>query len=429
MAALSRSNPDGSITISFTFVPSACMIESEERIQAALHEAGTLATGISLEHFDTDGTPIQLGGTTLTSKGEFPQGYQTPYGEVKVSRHVYQSSQGGATYCPLEAGARIVRTATPLFARQAAFKYGAMNSTLAVADFAEHGRKIARSYLQDLAGDVTTIAADKEALWRYTPELSPGEKVETISLGVDGTCALFCEEGYRHVMVGTIALYNERHERVHATYVARAPSEEGKGAFFEKMDQEFAVIRQRFPQARVCGVADGAHDHWLWLKERTKWQVVDFWHVSEYLAAVAPAMAKGKVAQQCWLDEACHRLKHEQGAASRLLEEINDVMPRSRGALAEAVRRAVSYFTNHLARMDYWFHAAIGLPIGSGITEAACKCVVKERLCGSGMKWQVPGVRDVLLLRTMIKTEGRWSQFWSKVSRFGFASLTRPTRP
>lgn len=37
--------------------------------------------------------------------------------------------------------------------------------------------------------------------------------------------------------------------------------------------------------------------------------------------------------------------------------------------------------------MHYARYRAQGLPIGSGVTEAACKTLVKQRLCGSGMKW------------------------------------------
>ncbi len=46
--------------------------------------------------------------------------------------------------------------------------------------------------------------------------------------------------------------------------------------------------------------------------------------------------------------------------------------------------------------MDYYLHELMGLPIGSGVTEAACKSVVKERLCGSGMKWSSRGAGEVI---------------------------------
>ena len=69
-----------------------------------------------LHRFDTDGTPIVIGQTTLTSIGTVPKEYQTPYGATTVSRHVYQSSKGGKTFCPLQRDARIVTSATPRFA-------------------------------------------------------------------------------------------------------------------------------------------------------------------------------------------------------------------------------------------------------------------------------------------------------------------------
>lgn len=46
-----------------------------------------------LHRFDSDGSPIVIGQTTLTSKGTVPKEYQTPYGAMTVERHVYQSSR------------------------------------------------------------------------------------------------------------------------------------------------------------------------------------------------------------------------------------------------------------------------------------------------------------------------------------------------
>ena len=55
----------------------------------------------------------------------------------------------------------------------------------------------------------------------------------------------------------------------------------------------------------------------------------------------------------------------------------------------EDVQRAIRYFANQsgAGRMDYSSRVAANEPIGSGVTEAACKVIVKQRLCGSGMKW------------------------------------------
>jgi len=425
MPATISENSDGSFLVSFCFKPGNSMLESEQDLRTALHEAGNLATGKCLEHFDTDGTALTMGGERWTSKGCLPKPYQSPYGEVEVNRHVYQTSKGGETFCPLEIAARVVRTATPLFARQVAFKLGVMNSTAALDDLAESGRCIARSYLQEIALDVASVAVEKEIAWSYAPGIAGDATVKTIGIGVDGTCVLFCDEGYRQVMVGTVALYDADGKRLHTTYVAQAP-ERGKATFYEKMEREISEITARFPQARVAAVADGAHDHWAWLEERSLWQILDFWHVSEYLAAVAPAMKRGKAHQENWLAEACHRLKHQAGEASTLLEEMEQALLSARGSGRSALEKAISYFRNHLPRMNYALHVAMGLPIGSGVTEAACKSVVKERMSGSGMKWSSFGAQHILALRTLIKSEGRWEQFWSKISKFGFCQIKGP---
>jgi hypothetical protein len=425
MSATLSENSDGSFSVSFRFTPGNSMLEAEHSLRAALNEAGNLATGKCLEHFDTDGAALTVGGERFTSKGRLPKTYQTPYGEVTIHRHVYQTSAGGETFCPLEISARLVRSATPHFASQVGLNFALTNSQGALKLLASNGRIIARSTLQEIAADVASVALEKEIIWSYAPLAAEGAQVKTIGIGVDGTCVLFCGEGYRQVMVGTIALYDAEGERMHTTYVAQAP-ERGKAAFYKKMDQEISEITARFPRARVAAVADGAHDHWEWLEQRSGWQILDFWHVSEYLTGMAPAMKRGKAQQESWLADACHRLKHETAGASALLAEMETALASGKGPARQALEKAVSYFRNHLPRMDYSLHRAMGLPIGSGVTEAACKSVVKERMSGSGMKWTSFGAQHVLALRALIKTDGRWEQFWQKVSKFGFCQIKGP---
>jgi hypothetical protein len=72
--------------------------------------------------------------------------------------------------------------------------------------------------------------------------------------------------------------------------------------------------------------------------------------------------------------------------------------------------------------MDYASFHANNLPIGSGVTEAACKVLVKQRLCGSGMRWKEKGAKVVLSLRALIQSAGRWVQFWDKINQFGVLS-------
>jgi len=59
-------------------------------------------------------------------------------------------------------------------------------------------------------------------------------------------------------------------------------------------------------------------------------------------------------------------------------------------------------------------------PIGSGVTEAACKTLIKQRLCCSGMRWKEKGASIILSLRALILTSTRWEQFWDKLNQYGF---------
>ena len=69
--------------------------------------------------------------------------------------------------------------------------------------------------------------------------------------------------------------------------------------------------------------------------------------------------------------------------------------------------------------MNYALHMDEQLPIGSGVTEAACKTLVKQRLCCSGMRWKIKGAKVVLSLRALVQTTDRWQQFWDKIIQMG----------
>lgn len=95
MYATIVSRDQDSITLQVT-VPFSknSMLKSEETILKVLNETGTLATEEALKQFDTNGSPLKKNGEKWTSKGKEYKIYQTPYGEIQVERHVYQSSYG-----------------------------------------------------------------------------------------------------------------------------------------------------------------------------------------------------------------------------------------------------------------------------------------------------------------------------------------------
>ena len=152
------------IKIEMTIDLSGSMLEAEESILRSLNEVGTVATGEALKRFDADGDPIMLGGTKWWSKGEQSKNYNTPYGVVTVARHVYQTAEGGQTFSPMDQGARIIRKATPRFAKIVSHKMANGAASQVMEDLEQnHGLPCLKVTLQDLATHVGTIAQAKES--------------------------------------------------------------------------------------------------------------------------------------------------------------------------------------------------------------------------------------------------------------------------
>ena len=412
------------VTVEVTVRLSGSLLEMEDAILEATNAVGRCATEEALGRFDTDGSPMRVGETKLTVRGRHPKVYQSPYGEVQVERYVYQTSRGGRIYCPLEHQARIVHGATPRFASELSHKYAQLNVRAVQRDLAaNHGRKVATSYIQNVADYVGSIATAKEENWEYA--LPPLEvPIATVVLSLDGAMIPMADSArYREAMAGTLSLYDHDGARQHTIYLAAAP-EYGKQTFLERMAREIARAKQQYPEALYLGIADGAHSNWTFLEQYTHRQLIDFFHASEYVGKLAQAQyphRRDATRRANWQRTQCQTLKHDPEALDRLIDEAGRLAQRP--GLSQKVREdaqaARTYFDNHRHQMDYPTFVAEELPIGSGVTEAACKTLVKQRLCASGMRWKTKGAGIVLSLRALVHTVGRWAQFWEKIDQFG----------
>ena len=411
------------VKIELTIELSESMLDSEIKIQEGLNEAGCIAAREALRHFDRDGSAIEMGGKMWRTKGQQAKAYQTAYGEVVVERHIYQSAGGGKTYCPMEKEARIVVTSTPMFAKQISSKiaYGAAREVQ--RDLREnHGREVALSYIQRLSEAVGSIVQAKEESENYAPP-EMDSKITTVGIGLDGTCMLMCEEGWREAMVGTISLYDGEGERQHTIYLGATP-EYGKQRFLERLEREIQQTKARYPSATYVGIADGAESNWKFLNQHTEEQILDFYHASGYLGIVAEVLyPKQLIAQEEWLKDSCHQLKHELGTAQKLYDQMLQLIVAEENIM-EKLQASITYFRNHLSQMQYSQFRQKHYPIGSGVTEAACKTLIKQRLCCSGMRWKEKGASIILSLRALILTSTRWEQFWDKLNQYGFPVAT-----
>jgi hypothetical protein len=394
------------------------MLSTEEAIQQGLNQAGLLATDYALSRFDTDGTPIEIDKKKYTSKGQLSKTCQCPFGEFELFRHVYQSNEGGSTYCPLDNDARILVTSTPKFAKMVSQKCSQFSVRQVRRDLSEnHGRVISRTYIQDISDAVGEIASSKP--WKYTTGVE-SSRVAVICISLDGTCMLLRKDGRRQAMVGSISLYDAEGERLHTIYTAQEP-ELGKEKFLRNFEKEIAAIKKIYREQICIGVADGAEDNWKFLQNHVEIQVPDFFHATGYLAKVSGAAFRNKPQGKEWLKQACHCLKHEEGGAKILLKEMEVLKEKKISETKkEAIETAITYFTNHHHQMNYPSCLRKKIPIGSGVIEAACKVIIKQRMCNSGMRWTEEGAKNILVLRCFNETDGKWKKFWDKITKMGY---------
>ena len=81
--------------------------------------------------------------------------------------------------------------------------------------------------------------------------------------------------------------------------------------------------------------------------------------------------------------------------------------------------RSFIYFENHQGKMNYCSYRRAHLPIGSGVTEAACKTVFTQRFKCSGMSWSLEGGQTILRLRL-----AKLSRIWDTIYRKSLAPIS-----
>jgi len=294
------------------------------------------------------------------------------------------------------------------------FKYAYMPVSVVKKDLSEnHNRETSASFIQTISQIASNILVPQEENYEYEiPKMS--QEVQTISIGIDGTCMPMGDIHWREAMCGTISLYDKDTTRMHTIYVANAP-EHGKKSFKKRMDKEIVSIKKQFPKANVIGVADGAKENWSFLGEYTSSNTLDYYHATEYLTKASKGIhPRSKELRADWYQNACHSLKNDKDGAVNLLQEIKKLKDKKLStSIKDGVNATITYFTNNLQRMKYKDSIDKNLPIGSGVTESACKIVVKQRVCVSGANWSEYGAKRFLPIRAICLTEGRWNQAWN----------------
>ncbi len=393
----------------------------EACLQTAMNKFACQSVQSLLQRFDTHGEPILLNDELYTTKGRSAETYQCYAGPCPVQRHAYQNSDGGRTYCPLEQNARIIENTTPYFAGIVTGKYSAMSSGDVIKDLARSmPRHVTRSYIQDLSDSVGRATQAKEIFLAYNILPAP-TKVHAILVAADAANVNLVTEGYKNVCAGCFCLMDENGACLETICLANAP-EDGKASFRKRMELETKRLKDLMPEIPWFGISDGAPDIQAWLEAHCDVVTLDFYHLSEYLNEAKQAFGANQAKRQSWVTAVLHQLKHEPGAAARVLKRLQS-KSNTKGLSAEqlsTVIKAIGYIERNLERMEYADVREANMPIGSGVIEATCKNLIKQRACGSGMKWKRKGLQNVLSLRSLYQSSDRWDQFWQRCATCGY---------
>jgi hypothetical protein len=146
-------------------------------------------------------------------------------------------------------------------------------------------------------------------------------------------------------------------------------------------------------------------------RRRLNWAwVIDYYHACEYIYKMADALFSDPKRAQAWARKMGHWLKTKPRGVNRVLHSAAAIR---RWRILVGTRRkqyddAYNYLRKRIGVLDYCQYRREHLPIGSGVTEAACKTVFTQRLKQSGMTWKLEGGQWIVDLR-VIRLSGLWS--------------------
>lgn len=376
--------------------------------------------------------------------------YHTLCGPVRVARHTYRlvGMHNGPTVVPLEIVAGIRENATPALAYSATqgFAVGPLRAYESEM-VAAHRVVPARSTLERIAKRVG--AAVHHDLATIEPVVRSAERLHraahSISVGIDRTSVPMAEPTglppkrqrrhhrqppapvevhYRMAYIGTLAVNDSAGDVLTSVRFA-ATVAEGPAEMMERLAAEVRHLLDQRPRLPVVIIQDGAPelrrlvDEWSEdFRIPIEMHLIDRYHVDERLAQTAELLEPNRVARWQLVDTWKRSMARSDLAISKLCRSFRALVrdlydddedlfaaPISRatvhGEAARVIEGHLTYFGNNTSRFGYATARRKGYPVGSGVTEGACKSVIAARCKRSGQRWQEPGLSPCLILRTL----------------------------
>jgi hypothetical protein len=437
--------------------PSACH-QFEAQLQATLRELGRIIVEWTYNHIEPDDRllmpdHLRLDGDWYRRCSRTPnRGVATLFGTITLWRYLYRPIHGvERAIFPLEVRLGLAHgRATPALAERAAHAaVDATQGTVLAGLRRDHDvswsvatlRAVIAATCEGMAPHLHAAQVARVLAWMERADASRGSREPVLAVGRDGVFVpIRGDESYREAATATLSVHDRAGRRPGTVYLGRMP-EPGQGTLSGQLTGLITAVLAGWsgPMPRLAYVTDAGHhpteyfeevlrpmEHPCRPGERLRWEwVIDYYHACLYIHDLSEALIGDARRARAWARKMCRWLKEKPRAIQRILHSAAAI--RSRRIVVgrtEASRKAYGYLRDHIRHLDYVEYRRNHLPIGSGVTEAACKTVFSQRLKRSGMAWSEEGGQRIVDLR-VIHLSGVWSQVHQSYLR----SKILPERP
>jgi hypothetical protein len=387
-------------------------------------------------------TRLRIGWDEYRRNRRTPHDLFCLFGSIRLWRAVYQAVEPGMPgLFPLELALGIVgRLATPALADQVGRLMAELTQQQTQAVLRQRygvswSVQALRKVTAALAESLTPLR--QEAQVARLLELlrqafaSSGRNRPMLVAGRDGVMVQ-TRPCWEEASTATVSIYDRRGQRLGTVYLGRMP-ELGQGTLTGQLTDLLRAVLEAWdgPLPRLHYVTDaGNHPLEFYRRvlrpmrhprtgKRLPWTwSVDYFHAAERITKLAEVIFGVGREASAWAAKMRKTLKEKTNGVSRVLHSVGALRQR-RGLTGteKDYRQAVNYLRRFARYMDYREYRRVGLPIGSGVTEAACKTIVNYRFKQSGMRWQCVTGQHVLDLRVLLK-----SKVWCRVYRTALGS-------
>lgn len=411
----------------------------EKNLHAKVMEYERELLAEEMSKADVDVGAIVVDGVTFRRAVRCEETYFTAAGPVRVERTLYKdrTDEGGRAVSSMDLRLGIVEGRwTPVAAQQATWVVAQMTPQLAEDLFRRIGNMTPSKSTLDRLPKVLSERWEADRV-HFEKALREGDVVPqqatTVAVSLDGVLAPMKDggaakkrqqtadegrltrgpPGYREVGCGTLSFCDETGEMVSAVRMGRMP-EANKTTLKRTLLADVTAALAERPDLRIVKVADGANDNWTYLSTILPGgvEILDFYHAAEHLNdALASVYGDGTLEARRRSEALRFDLREDPIGVEKVIRSLNYL--RRQHPKNKTLAKELAYFRNNRHRMKYQQYATEGLPIGSGVVEAACKTLVTQRMKQSGMRWQAEGGQAILTVRGWTQSGDRFDRAWA----------------